>query len=351
VRRWHFWAEPMTVIDMRIKATTPASPAADPAPSSGIHPLNLFAIPLGLAGLGGAWSAAQTALGAPSWPEEFLFTASTLLWLVLSVLYCYRRIRSAGSFRDDLKHPAAGPSASFIPLVGILISVHYSEYLPAIGMWACLAFITALAIVATDLLVHWVTGGVTMQSIHPGYFLPLVAGAFVSSIGFSSMHAYQPALASFGVGVFFWLVIGTVVTIRLMTAGALPTQLIPALAAYLAAPGTACIAWTILHPGSPGAVQLGLTGVLVMMLLMQIVLIGRYRRLPFSLVFWVFTFPASTTANYGVRWFAVSDITGRDMWAWIVLGLATAFITSIAILTLVSIARRKALAAADRPLA
>jgi tellurite resistance protein len=69
------------------------------------------------------------------------------------------------------------------------------------------------------------------------------------------------------------------------------------------------------------------------MLLMQLLLIGEYRKLAFSPLFWVFTFPVATTANYAVRWFAASDLPGREIYAWTILALATAFILAIAVRT------------------
>jgi len=294
-------------------------------------PLSLFGVPLGLAGLGAGWSAARASLGALSWPEEVLYGIASAIWLILTVTYVLRGLRRKGAFRSDLRHQVAGPFASFIPLVGILLSAHYSEYLPAFGAWVCFAFIAALAVVATQLLTYWVTGGVSMQSIHPGYFLPVVAGSFVASIGFSSIHAHEAALAAFGVGAFFWLVVGTVVTVRLMTAGELPPSARTGLSAYLAAPATAGVAWMVSHPGATGTLQLGLTGMLIIMLLMQLLLIGEYRTLPFSPLFWVFTFPVATTANYAVRLFAQSSLPGRETYAWIILALATAFVITIAV--------------------
>ena len=331
----------MTVTDIRTGPATagpdapspgPPSPA-DPSPAapSGMLPLSLFGVPLGLAGLGAGWSAARATLGAPAWPEEVLYGAASAIWLILTTIYLLRGLRRKGAFRADLRHQIAGPFASFIPLVGILLSAHYSEYLPALGMWVCVAFIAALTVVATQLFAHWITGGVSMQAIHPGYFLPVVAGSFVASIGFSSIHAHDAALAAFGIGAFFWLVVGTVVTVRLMTAGALPPAAKTGLSAYLAAPATASVAWMVSHPGPMGALQLGLTGVLIIMLLMQLFLIGEYRKLPFSPLFWVFTFPVATTANYAVRWFAAANLPGRETYAWIALALATAFIMAIAL--------------------
>jgi tellurite resistance protein len=121
-----------------------------------------------------------------------------------------------------------------------------------------------------------------------------------------------------------------------VTAGALPPAAKTDLSAYLAAPATASIAWMVSHPGPMGALQLGLTGLLIIMLLMQLFLIGEYRKLAFSPLFWIFTFPVATTAYYTVRWFAASNLPGRETYAWITLALATAFIMAIALRSVVA---------------
>ncbi|WP_284984999.1 TDT family transporter [Arthrobacter sp. efr-133-TYG-118] len=308
----------------------PTDQVLSPAALSGMPALSRFGIPLGLAGLGGGWSAARSSLGSPMWPEEILYGAASSLWLILTGVYVVRGLRRKGTFRADLRHEVAGPFASFIPLVGILLSSHYSQYLPPWGAWLCMAFIAALALVAAQLLAHWVTGGVSMQSIHPGYLLPVAAGSFVASIGFSSIHAHNAAMAAFGVGVFFWLVIGTVVTVRLMTGGEVLPAAKVGLSAYLAAPATANIAWMVSHPGPIGAIQLELTGILLIMVLMQVMLLPEYRKLPFTQMFWVFTFPVGATTNYAIRWLATTDLPGREIYAWAILGLATAFTLAIA---------------------
>jgi tellurite resistance protein len=316
-----------------------ASPASTAAAGSGMLSLGLFGIPLGLGGLGAGWSAAATLLGAPSWIREVLYGTAGLLWLALTSAYLLQGLRRRGAFTADRRHPASGPFASLIPLVGIVLLTHYSGYLPSVGVWLVVASVAALAVVSVQILAHWVTGGVSMKSIHPGYFLPVVAGPFVSSIGFSALDAPQAALAAFGAGMFFWLVLGSVVTVRLMTAGELPAAAKPALSGYLAAPATANLAWLVAHPGPPGALQLGLLGILVVMVLLQFSLLAEYRKAPFSLAFWVFTFPAATTAHFGVRWFAGSDLPGREIYAWGLLALATVFILAIAVCSAAS-ARR-----------
>jgi len=317
--------------------TEPPPPLAEPPPKPRSHPFNLFAIPLGITGLGGAWQAARLTLHAPAWPAEVFYGISAGIWSILLIRYLAKSFRygSKGHFDKELRHPGNGPSASFIPLVGILLSSHYIEYNKTFWSVLCLCFIIALTLLGARLLAHWVTGGVTLEWVHPGYLLPVAAGPFIASIGFSTMGWPQAAIAAWGTGAFFWLVMGTVVTVRFMAGIEMPDELKPVLAAYVAAPATACVAWIVIRPEGSGIIQTGLTGILLVMILMQAALIPQYASLPFSLTFWIFTFPVSTSANYGIRWLKTVDVAGSELISWALLGLATAFVLGTGIRTLI----------------
>ncbi len=291
--------------------------------------LNLFAVPLGLSGLGGAWSAAATLIGAPAWPEEVLFAVGAVIWAVCSVVYLLQGIVREGSFRADLRHPGIGPFASYIPVIGIVLATHYGQYVPVAAPWIMAVFVVALAVVAAQLFAHWIVGELQIESLHPGYFLPVVAGAFIASIGLSSVNAHEAAVAAFGVGVFFWLVVGTIVTARLMTRAALPDAVKLTLAVLLAPPATGGIAWFAASGGRTGAIEFAFAGVVVIMLLVQFLLLPEYRRIPFSLAFWAFSFPVASTANFSIRWFAASPFDGWVAVSWLVLGVATAIILAL----------------------
>jgi tellurite resistance protein len=59
-------------------------------------------------------------------------------------------------------------------------------------------------------------------------------------------------------------------------------------------------------------------------------LLPEYRKLPFTQLFWVFTFPVGATTNYAIRWLATTSLPGWEIYAWTILGLATAFTLAIA---------------------
>lgn len=307
--------------------------------------LNYFAIPLGITGLAGAWTTASAALDAPDWVNDLLFSISGVCWLVFSVLYIGERLRSRGAFRADREHPTDGAQAAFIPVVGLLLLTHFERYIPRGAAQAvCWVLVFALAVVAGQLFAHWLTGQTSFPQLHPGYFLPLVAGPFVASISLSTVGVHTAARAALGAGMFFWVIIGGVVTARLITAGPLPVPAIPALSVLLAPPATGGIAVSIAYGSQTGTLQTSFLGIFMTMLMVQIFLIPQYRRLGFGLQFWTFTFPVAASANYGMRWCQSAQFLGWRELSWVALTIATAVVLAIAVATvrsLVPVKRRR----------
>jgi tellurite resistance protein len=315
------------------------------APGSGatrpVLSLNLFAMPLGLAGLGGAWTDLAGVSNGAFWVDQVLYGLSATLWVIFTVTYLALGVRTSGTFRADLHHPAIGPSAAYIPVVGILLATHYGPSLPVVGPWLIAFFVAALAVVSAQLVTHWLVGGLRIESLHPGYFLPVVAGPFIASIGLSSVKLSGAAEAAFGVGAFFWLVIGTLVMGRLMLRGQLPEAQRPLMAVLLAPPATGGIAWFLINGGHGDLVASAFAGIVVIMLLIQVILVREYRRIPFSLTFWAFSFPAASTANFTVRWLESANFAGWQVYAWIAVGLATLLIAALAVATVITVLRQR----------
>jgi tellurite resistance protein len=117
-----------------------------------------------------------------------------------------------------------------------LIFSHYEQYMPDIARGAVVVCVAALVIVAAQLLAHWLLGNLPAGTLHPGYFLPAVAGAFIASIGLSLSGWPHAAQTAFGVGVFFWLTIGTLIFGRLFTGWPLPDALKPSLSVLVSPP-------------------------------------------------------------------------------------------------------------------
>ena len=74
---------------------------------------------------------------------------------------------------------------------------------------------------------QWMPGGIGPDSVHPGYFLPTAAGGLIGASAAAQVHLHALAVASFGIGVTCWVVLGSVITNRLFSRPALPGALVP----------------------------------------------------------------------------------------------------------------------------
>jgi tellurite resistance protein len=305
-----------------------------------VLPISIFSIPLGLAGLGGAWMAAAELLGMSTGPADASYAAATILWVAFTDIYVVSTIRHhSGSFRVDLRHPLTGPLTAYIPVIAILLVAYYARDLGGTASWLCYLAVAALTVNAAALVAHWLSAPLEQDSVHPGYFLPVVAGPFIASIGLVSVGGREVAVAAFGIGIYFWLLLGSVITARLFFGPPLPPPFQPVLSILLSPPGTACLAWFVIADGRIDRVQAALGGVTLFLLLTQLFFLRGFLRLRFSTQHWVFVFPLAVLGNIAIRWAAGLRFDHWRLAADAALALSTAAILAILAGTLRDVSR------------
>jgi tellurite resistance protein len=298
-------------------------------------PLNTLAVAFGLAGLANAWSAAVRLLGVPAIVAEAFWLIAAIAWVWLIVAHLVRGLRSADSLAAQLRHPAQGPIAALVPVVGMLLGAHLHSSAPVAGTVLVVVSIAVAALFAGWVLGFWVGGHLKPESIHPGYLLPTVAAGLVAAAAAAAVDLPALAIGAFAVGIFFWLAIFPLLLARLAFLPALPDPLMPTLAILVAPPAVAGSAWFAMMGQRDDAVSTSLLALTVVMLLLQLALVPRYLRLKFSLGFWSFTFPFAATAVYSIEWLSVAGFAGWQPVAVLVLVVITALIGGIGVRSLV----------------
>jgi tellurite resistance protein len=316
-----------------IDGTRLAEPEVKPSPRSTGRASSGLAIPFGTAGVGGIWQELTTLRMAPRWPAEVAFGVCTTLWLTFGAIYAVAVLRHLKTKDEVGNSPVHNPSVVYIPLVGVLLSAHYIEYLHDVARALVVVFVMALGVLAIQLLSRWLRGDVPPRSFQPGSFLPTVAAAFISSIGLSFSGWSQAALAAFGAGVFLWLIVGGLIFGSLFAGPRLVDAAKPTFALLVAPPATGGIAWFLIADHGMDSTSYLLLGILIIMLGLQVPLMADYRALRFNLGFWAFAFPASSSANFVMRWLSSDDLPAWRVWCWSLAALATAFVAGIGIAT------------------
>ncbi len=314
-------------------------------PSRPLHPVptvhltaNLFGFPFGLCGLAQCWSTASTLEGLPAWPGLTLWALAGLAWLITVIGYV-ANVVTIGRVRTELSDPIFAPFTALIFIVPMLIGVALAAYQPGSG---AVLFFTGL--IPTVLLGGWLTGGWILQEItlaqwHPAYFLPTVAGGLIAAGGSAALGYHNLAMLMFGYGTVSWLVLGSILMLRLFTQPALPTPLIPTMAIELAPPVVAGTAWFAINGNELDGIAHLLAGYGILMVMMQIRLVPAYRRVPFGPGAWAYGFSYAAAVTVAIRWLAAAQLEQQGALTFALLALITLPFGVLLLLTVRGLAR------------
>jgi tellurite resistance protein len=182
---------------------------------------------------------------------------------------------------------------------------------------------------------QWMTGGIELDAVHPGYFLPTAAGGLIGASAAAEVHLHALAEASFGIGVICWIMLGSVILNRLFTRPALPSALVPTMAIELGIPAVAGLAYFAVAGPAVSLVACALGGYAVLMAVVQVRLIPVYRRLSVTPGSWSFTFAYAAAAADTLVWLAITKPPAATGYAIAVITLLTAFVSWIAFRTVI----------------
>jgi len=297
-------------------------------------PLNTLAIPFGVSGLAETWTFAGAYLDFSQWLSVALWSSAAVTWLWVLGAHIRRGAIVRIPLREQLAHPAQGPIAALGHVVFILLGV-------AIGPYSLITaqIIIGVGIVVAIVFAGWfigkvLRGGIPVDAVHGGYFLPTAAGGYIASYASASLGWSGLAAGLFWFATLGWVVTFCLLTARLALRPALPDALVPTLAILVAPPAVGGLAWFEMHPHVIDTAQSFLGITLVVMLLAQLVLLGMYRRIRFTLGFWSFTFPFAAVGSYGIAWLTALNVPGGQVIAVLLALAVTVLVLTIALLSL-----------------
>jgi tellurite resistance protein len=293
---------------------------------------NLFGISFGLCGLAECWSLARPPAFVPAWPADTLWVLAAGVWLGTLVAYL-ADVVVGGRVRTELADPTFGPFTALVFIVPMLLGVAVADHSPSLGQ---AIFLVALALTVLNgawLSGTWIVADLKLAQWHPGYFLPTVAGGLIAAEGSAALGYDGLARLMFGYGAICWLVLGSIILLRLFTQPALPTALLPTLSIEVAPPVVAGAAWFQINGSQPDALALGLAGYAVLMVLVQVRLIPVYRRVPFGPGWWAFSFSYAAAFAVAIRWLAVEQVPQQRGLTYALLTVVTAGMAALVFMT------------------
>jgi tellurite resistance protein len=299
-------------------------------------PPNIFGTAFGLAGLAEVWFYAESYGITPAGVTDALLILAAAVWLLACLLY-FSRPRDV---RADLLDNVGAPFVSLALIVPMLLAALGLE--PRAHDAAVVVvdvFLVLTLLYGGWLTGQWIYGPVDAPKIHPGYFLPTVAGGLVASAAATEIGQRRLGEFMFGLGLICWLVLGSIIMNRLFVNPLLPPPLIPTLAIEVAPAPVASLAYFALNGGRIDAFATFLAGYGVLLVVAQLRFLPAYLRLRFGPGFWAFSFAYAAVATVTLIWINEGQPAGARALSWLVIGAITLLIGGIGVRTLVAVAR------------
>ncbi len=316
---------------------TPAIPAT-PAPTMGSEadvrnrlehmPVPLFAVVLGLAGLGLAWRQAGAVAGAAQWIGGAILVLAAAAFGLIAAAYLGKAIRHAAEVAADFNHPVR---VNFFPAISISLLLLAVAAGPHNTPLATGLFLLGAALHLGLMLVivrRWVLRDTDIAHSNPAWFIPAV-GNIVVPIAGVPLGFVEFSWFFFAIGIGFWILLFSIVFYRLVFHAQLPAKLTPTLFILIAPPSVGYIAYAALTGGEIDTLARILFYFGLFMTALVACLADVFVKAPFAVSWWAVTFPADAIAIAALDYRATAAADGLAPLAWFLLAAATVIVALV----------------------
>ncbi len=317
------------------------SSSSTPTPLQFLHP-GWFSLVMGLTGLALAWHAATPQLGDWAGGASLVLGAlATLVFLVLGLASLWRMQRHPHALAEDLRHPVRHAFVAAVPVSLLLVATWLVAWGLAPGLAQGLWWIGALGQLAVTVWVlgRWLAPTVAHASdaqslwngVTPVLYIPVVGNVVVPLAGVALGYPVWSAV-HFGIGVFFWPVVFTLLVARRLTHGPIPPRLHPTW--FISLAPAAVVGLCLLRFEVPALVVAAVWGLGLFILAWVGVHARRFFAQPFALPFWGVSFPLAAFTTLTLRLGATLALPAMQMAGVVLLALVSVVIAALVLATI-----------------
>ena len=264
-------------------------------------PASFFGIAVGLLAFANTWHVGVRLWRLPADIAQALTLSGLAAWAVLLALYARKWATHRAQALAELQHPLQSAFVALVPVASMLAAMALIPF----SREAAIALF-ALATTAQLALGLWLNGRMWMggrppELVTPALYLPSVAQSFVAATASAAFGWTQLGLLFFGVGLFAWLALESVILQRASLLSTLPAPLRPVLGVQLAPAVVGGGSWMALTTGLPDMFAWLLLGYGVYQALLLLRLLPWIREQAFVPGYWAFSFGTAALPALAMR--------------------------------------------------
>jgi tellurite resistance protein len=268
-----------------------------------LHP-GLFAIPLGLLGLDGAWRRmAELHMPAANHLADGLLTLGLACLLLLCALWLPKLVLHWAQVKREFRHPVQGALLALFPVSMLLaVSQLAPDYPHGKPYWLAISLLALLlqGLLAWQVAKQLSTGQMPEELVTPALYLPIVPGGMVGAMALKALELPGFAILLLGMGLGGWALLEMRILHRLFD-GPLPVALRPTLGIEMAPAAVTGLAASVLWPLLPAEFLLIGLGVACGPVVAVLTRWHWWTSSPFTFSFWSFSFPLAALASVTIE--------------------------------------------------
>ena len=252
-------------------------------------PIMMFSITMGLSGLSIAYQKASHLFHFSRFPSDLLAGLTSLVFIAIAITYIVKYLKYRDEVKEEFSHPVRINFFAAIPISLLLMSVMYQE----INLQVATAFWWVGMLLQGYLTLYtisfWINQDLEIQFSNPAWFIPIVGNVLVPVGGIDIVNR-DFLMYFFAVGIFFWIVLLTIILNRIIFHHLLAQKFMPTLFIFIAPPAVGTLSYVKLT----GEFDLFASFLFNIGLFFTILLLFMYKNfinLEFFISWWAFTFP------------------------------------------------------------
>ena len=253
-------------------------------------PVQLFAIIMGLSGLAIMFAKAYHLLDMPYWIYALVLFVDTILFLGIFTAYMFKWLLYPEAVKKEFYHPIKSSFMAAISISFLLLSIAFYDFAPTVSIllwWIG----TPLQLFFTLIIIrYWIHNELKVVHSNPAWFIPIVGNVLVPVVGVEAAPVWI-SFFFFALGMFFWLVLFTIMMYRIVFHHPLAKKLVPTLFILIAPPAVGFVSYFRITNGSIDMFSMFLYFIALFTLLLLLFMVRMFDTKQFFISWWAYTFP------------------------------------------------------------
>ncbi len=295
-------------------------------------PIMMFAIIMGLSGLTIVFQKADEILGFNLGIDTVLAQIDTVLFIGIVVVYLAKTVKYFSEVKKEFSHPVRINFFAASAISFLLLAIVYHPINHSIAFY-CFVIGTVMQTFFTFYTISfWINKNMEVQHSNPAWFIPIVGNVLVPVAG-AGMADVNLLMYYYAVGLFFWIVLTSILINRIIFHHQLAIKFVPTLFIFIAPPAVAFIAYVKMY----GVFDMFASVLFNLALFFSFLLLFMYKNflnLKFFISWWAFTFPLAAVTIASMLAFKMTQIALYSYFAYFFMFVTTLVVLIVAIRTI-----------------